>query len=1118
MLRNPCCRWAAPLVVIASLCVPAANAVEIKLARHPDYHNGKVVFSYLGDLWTVNEDGSNPKRLTVHRARDMHPRFSPDGKWIAFSSDRFGNYDVFVMPSEGGTAKQMTYHSGGDLVVGWSRDSKKVIFQSSRGMMYPGIPNLYEVPVAGGVEQPILTDWGYWGSYSPDGQKFAFNRHPMVWWRKHYRGSYAADLWTLDVAQRKFRRLGDDKTPDEEKANNLWPMYGQGGDIYFVSDRETKAKSGTPQVLQSVNNIWKVNDSTGQLTQVTHHKSGALFWPSMSADGKVIVYEENFGLCKLDCGTGKSTEIKIDITADDQDNNLEVLTFNGECDSYHVSPSGKRAVISIHGELFSVATDKGEIRRLTQTPHVREIQPAWSPDGKWIAFVGEKDGVEHVFVCDEKGGQVKQLSTGDSQKSQIRWAPNSSALLFTATDNNLYRCTLADGQTTVIAKGDVVTGEGAVSNPQWSPDGKWVSFTKSDRNMLAHVYVMPATAGGEAKRVTGHESFTDRAALWTPDGKYLVYTGSNDVGSGPISVGNKMTSQLYVLSLLPEDKDRGDKNVDSEEEALKKAAGGKGQKGDKAEVEVKIDFTKIGRRTRALTKAGDNVGNVAITPDSKTVVFTTSGVEGGRNVQSIWSISIDGGTATRVVQAAPQDPEGAAPPPGKKGGGGAGGGLGSLQFAKEGRTLFYKQGKSIYVTNLGGGGATDGPAPAAKGAAQGGGGAAATGGKKVNFVAKVEVDHRAQRRQVFLEAWRVMKHRFYDAKLHGADWDKVRATYEPLLAHVADTEELHNVINYMLGELNASHTGVSGGGKAGGASNTTRHPGFEMEPDKSGYYKVTHVYKNGPCDKDYVKLNVGDFILACNEQPLKSGDNYWKVFTHTPTGRFEFMVNSKPAADGAWTVKIMPINVGQLGNLQYEKWVDERRAMVDQKTNGQIGYLHIRQMDEKALRQFERDLAMLGGKKAIVIDQRFNPGGNIDQELLTILQQKQYQLTKQRGSTEVTRPLRAFFGPMVVMANERSTSDAEVFPDGFKTLKLGKVVGVTTYGAVIGTGSHQLMDGSTLRTPGSGLWNVNGTNLENNGIVPDVYVDNSPEDFFNRRDAQLEKAIEVLQQELAMRK
>jgi tricorn protease len=1109
MLRNLCCRWAAPLVVLASLCAPTANAAEIKLVRHPDYHNGKIVFSYLGDLWTVNEDGSNPQRLTVHRARDMHPRFSPDGKWIAFTSDRFGNNDVFVMPAEGGTAKQLTYHSGNDLVVGWSRDSKKVIFQSARGMMYPGIPNLYEVPISGNLEQPILTDWGYWGSYSPDGQKFAFNRHPAVWWRKHYRGSYSADLWTLDTTTRKFRRLVDDKTPDEEKANNLWPMYGQGGDIYFVSDRETKAKSGSDAVLKSVNNIWKVNDSTGQLSQVTHHKSGALFWPSMSSDSKVIVYEENFGLCKLDCTTGKTTEIKVNITADDSENNLEVLTFNGECDSFHVSPSGKRAIISVHGELFTVATDKGETRRLTQTPNSREIQPAWSPDGKWIAFVGEKDGMEQVFVCDEKGGQMKQISTGDSQKSQIRWAPDSTALLYTATDNNLYKYAFADGKTTVVTTADVVSGDGGVSNPQWSPDGKWVSFTRSDRNMLAHVYVM-LMAGGEAKRVTSSESFTDRAALWTPDGKYLVYTASNDVGSGPISVGNKMTSQLYILPLMPEGMDRGDKGIDSEEEALKKAGAGKGQKADKTVAEVKIDFTKIGRRARALTKAGDNVGAVAVTPDSKTVVFATNGVEGGKNVQSIWSIGIDGGTATRVVQSTPQDPEGGAPPPGKKGGGGGGGVIGSLQFAKEGRTLYFKQGKSIYVTNLGGGG-QDGQMPAAKGAAQG-------GGKKINFVAKVEVDHRAQRQQVFLEAWRVMRHRFYDPKMHGADWAIVRATYEPLLAHVADTEELHNVICHMLGELNASHTGISGGGKAGGAANTTRHPGFEMEPDKSGYFKVTHVYKNGPCDKDFVKLNVGDFILTFNGQPVKSGDNYWKLFTQSPTGRFEFTANSKPAAEGAWTLKVTPINVAQLANLQYEKWVDERRAMVDQKSGGQIGYLHIRQMDEKALRQFERDLAMLAGKKAIVIDQRFNPGGNIDQELLAILQQKQYQLTKQRGSVEITRPLRGFFGPMVVMANERSTSDAEVFPDGFKTLKLGKVVGMTTYGAVIGTGSHQLMDGSTLRTPGYGLWNVNRTNLENNGVVPDVYVDNTPEDFFSRRDAQLEKAIEVLREELANRK
>src|SRR5581483_10964023 len=254
--------------------------------------------------------------------------------------------------------------------------------------------------------------------------------------------------------------------------------------------------------------------------------------------------------------------------------------------------------------------------------------------------------------------------------------------------------------------------------------------------------------------------------------------------------------------------------------------------------------------------------------------------------------------------------------------------------------------------------------------------------------------------------------------------------------------------------------------------------------------------------------------LAVDGHELKAGDNYWKLFTTAPGSRLEFTVNSKQAADGAWTAKVTPVSSAQQGNLQYQKWVDDRRAAVEKLSDGQIGYLHIRQMNESSLRQFERDVAAMGRKKALVIDQRFNPGGGIDQELLEILEQKQYQYTRQRDSVQVPRPLRGFFGPKVVMENERSTSDAEVFPDGFRTLKLGKVVGMTSYGAVIGTGSYSLMDGSTIRTPGSGLWNVNGTNLENYGVPPDVYVDNTPDDFIKGRDAQLEKAVDVLQEEL----
>ena len=423
-------------LVLALLALPA-SAVEVKLGRHPDYHNGKIVFSYLGDLWTASEDGGNPQRLTVHRGRDVYPRFSPDGKWIAFSSDRYGNYDVFVMPATGGKATQLTFHSANDTVVGWTPDSRRIIFTSARGMMYPGMPNLYEVPAGGGLEQPILTDWGSWGSYSPDGKLLAFNRHPIPWSRKHYRGSYAADLWLLNTNDRSFKRLLDDQLPDNEKPNNLWPMFAADGDIYFVSDRAVMGKAGDPAVLKSTNNLWKIATSgNAKPVQVTKHTSGALFFPSMSADRKVIVYEENFGLCKLEVATGKTSEIKIDIVSDDQDNNHESITVNSEADSFHVSPSGKRAVVAVKGELFTVATEKGDVRRLTATPQVREGQPVWSPDGKWIAFIGDQVDGEQVWVCDEFGKKMKQLSIGDSLKSQVRWAPNSKALLYTASDNH----------------------------------------------------------------------------------------------------------------------------------------------------------------------------------------------------------------------------------------------------------------------------------------------------------------------------------------------------------------------------------------------------------------------------------------------------------------------------------------------------------------------------------------------------------------------------------------------------------------------------------------------------------------------------------------------------------
>jgi hypothetical protein len=341
----------------------ATQAGPIKLARYPDYHAGRIAFSYMGDIWVAGEDGSNPVRLTVNTARETYPRFSPDGRWIAFSSNRFGNNDVFVVSASGGMPRQLTFFSGADDVVGWSRDGQQVLFRSAHGDgAFPNVATLYQVALAGGPEKPLPVDWGYYGDFSPDGKSLVFNRHPATWTRKHYRGSYAADIWIADLAQKTYRQL----LPDDQ-FNRYWPMWGSDNNIYFVADplpNEKNVKPGALEVYKSANNIYRVPAGGGQAMQLTKHTSGSLFWPSMSADGKTIVYEESFGVWKLDVASGRTTEIKIDVTTDDKENEFEVATVQNEVDSFDLSPSGQRAVISARGQIMTIATNRGDITRI----------------------------------------------------------------------------------------------------------------------------------------------------------------------------------------------------------------------------------------------------------------------------------------------------------------------------------------------------------------------------------------------------------------------------------------------------------------------------------------------------------------------------------------------------------------------------------------------------------------------------------------------------------------------------------------------------------------------------------------------------------------------------------
>jgi tricorn protease len=1131
-------RKTALLALLVLVCGTAtAAAAPIKLARHPDYYAGRITFSYLGDIWTAGEDGTAIHRLTDNIAREVYPRFSPDGKWIAFASNRYGNYDVFVIPAAGGTPKRLTYHTGNDEVVGWSRDGKHIVFRASRGHgAFPTVATLYEVAVSGGLERPLPVDWGFWGNYSPDGKSLVFNRHPATWSRKHYRGSYSADLWIARLSDNTYTKL----LPDEQY-NRYWPMWGADSHIYFVGDplpNDKAIKPGSPDVRKSVNNIYKIPVAgAAQPAQVTRHTDGNLFWPSMSADGKTIVYEDNFGIWKLDVASGRTSEIILDIVTDEKDNEHEMETVTDEVDSFDLSPSGRRAVISARGQILTIATDRGDITRIMPDKMAsRSDSPKWSPDGKYIAYVSDQSGRDEIWISDPEGRAPKRITSLDNEKGALVWAPDSSRLLYTAADKKLYSYTVADGKSAVLASSDL----SRIGSVSVSPDSKWVAFGRQDRTLRSHVYIIPITGGEERHLSDDKVMYSETNAVWTADGKYIVFTSSEGFSNGIASQGGITTTMaLWVTSLRERDRDPMDRDIDNEAEGLAAEAAARQQAGrgggaGASPVTVQIDFNGLARRTRQLTVPGAAIGGLTPSPDGHSVAMTlsTPGVGGGRGAGAatdpnagIYIINVESGQLTRVPPAAQTT--------GRAGGGGRGGAGGgafggaNMVFARDGRTLYFRSGTGLHAATLPNQAGNAAGGPQAAGGGRGGRGGPSTGSgqaplepgggtnqtaRQVTYTANIEVDRKALRQQVFNEGWRIMKNRFYDAKMHGADWNNAWETYGPLLDNLVDREELQTVMMMMIGELNASHTGVSGGPNAVERTQQTRYPGFDLQPDPSGFFKVGHIYQDGPADRDYLKIKEGHYVVSVDNHDLKSGDNYWQYFTLAPGTKFHFMLNDKPAKEGAWEVTITP--VASMTDLMYARWVDERREMVNKLSNGDIGYLHIRAMDAPSLRQFQLDLAANRTKKALVIDQRFNGGGGIDQELLSILSGRRYQYTQGRDAGfQMARP-QNFYGPMVVMQNERSASDAEMFPAGFKALGLGKVVGVPTMGAVIGTGSYTLLDGSAIRTPGSGVWTSTGENMENYGVPPDVHVDNTPSDFIKGRDAQIEKAVEVLKAEM----
>jgi tricorn protease len=904
----------------------------------------------------------------------------------------------------------------------------------------------------------------------------------------------------MDVSEKKFTQVTDFDGIDS------WPMWGHDGLIYFVSDRDGNG----------LTNIWRVSENGGKADKVTSFKTGDVRWPAISSDGRVIVFEHDFGIWKLDVSSKRATPITLNIDAETQENLAELRSFNSEADDYDLAPSSRRIAFSVHGEIFTAPVEEGDLKQLTDGP-ARDREVSYSPDGKWLAYISDQSGREELYVVPvDASAPAQQLTDIDALKFGYNWSPDSREIAFVSSDNNLRKLTVATKQVAVLD----TSHYGNFSMPVWSPDGKWIAYSKPDATRTNDVYLIASSGQEKEPHKITFDSSNDGNPHFGPDGRKLFFQRVENTG------GNAPTSsQIYSVWLERQDRDPDDAEEREAEAPQPAAEGGEGapappRRGPAANRpprEIKMDWDGLKRRTRQITRMPFPIFNYTITPDSRTIVFVTSEPAGQANLPVVYSIQDDGRRLTRITAGLPPN-EGAEGGPG--GGGGFGGGISDLHISRDGRTVFFSERDGIYSVPLAaqGLGAGAGAATAAGAGAGVGAGREAGGRRRINFNVRVRIDRPAEWAEMFDDGWRTMKYRFYDPNMHGMNWDAARAKYRPLVDFVGDRQELLNIINEMIGELNASHTGAappprgqSGGGVA------TSHLGIELEPDTAaGRYRVAYIYEDGPADKDWVRVKVGDYLLAIDGKPVKSGDEYWQLLNERLNRKVTVTFNSKPAEDGAWTTRIEAISTGAYSQLRYERWVKERRKKVDELSGGRIGYLHIQAMNPPSLRRFEKELREYRNKEAMIIDQRWNGGGNIEQELLAILVQRQYQIWQPRGTEATGRPFAGFFGPKVVLQNWRSASNAEMFPAGFRALGLGKVIGTPTMGAVIGTGSYSLIDGSTVRTPGVGVFlaDAKHTNMENYGVQPDILVDNKPEDALAGRDRQLEAAVDELMKQL----
>jgi len=1059
-------------------------AEEARVLRFPAVSKDRIAFSYGGDLYTVPIEGGVARKLTsFYEGYEAFARFSPDGSLIAFTGEYDGNREVYLIPSEGGVPKRLTYTPSiarddiadrmgpNNLVMGWTHDGSRVVFRSRMREWNDFNGQLYLAAKNGGTPEQLPLPRGGFCSFSPDDTKLAFNRifREFRTW-KRYRGGMADDVWVYDFAAKTTVNITDNPAQD------IIPMWS-GNRIYFLSDRDELKRM----------NLY-VHDLAAKTTRkLTNFTDFDIKFPSLGPDR--IVFENGGFLYTFDLASETTAKVPVIVADDKVMSRGGVIKTGGQVSTFEIAPDGKRALFGAHGEIYTVPAEHGNTRNLTRTSGVHERNPKWSPDGKTIAFISDLSGMEEIYVMDQAGGEPRRVtSNGDTYKYQLLWSPDGTKIMWNDKMLRLSYVDVAAKESVVVAKAQA----GEITEFAWSPDSRWIAYGMSEPRNVDRVFLYSLETK-KASPVTD-SWYNSGGPAFSSDGKYLFFVSDRDFR--PVYSRTEWDhaylsmSSLYFVTLAGDTKspfapksDEVSVRPAGEAKAAapaKPAPAAAKTEEKKPAAPAKVDLGGLMDRIVGLPVERANYGMLSVIGDS--VYYLRL-----KDLERSPSLLLYDLAALKEKDLGKVD---------------------GYEISADAKKMLVAKDRGYAIVDL----------PKAP----------------VSLESKLDLsgmvtsrDRREEWTQIYEECWRQMKEFFYAPNMAGVDWDALRLRYKPLAEAVDHRADLTYVIGELIGELSTGHTYVGGGDVPSAPKMAVGMLGAGLERDaKTGFYRIAKILKGenwapgtrSPLTELGVDVKKGEFIVAVDGRPLDKAADIYETLYGTVGQQVTLKVNGTPAEKGSRDVVVVPIQTENA--LYYYDWVEGNIAKVDKATGGRVGYIHIPNMGVDGLNEFVKHFYPQLRKEALIIDVRGNGGGNVSPMIIDRLVRQMVMMEMARNEIARPDPAAAFVGPKVCLADEFSASDGDIFPYRFKFLKLGTLIGKRTWGGVVGIrGSLPLLDGGFLNKPEFAPYSADGKGwiIEGTGVEPDITVDNDPAREYAGIDEQLNKAVEVVLEDLKTR-